>query len=59
MIATHERLYHLIAVNDKTGRHTQLTAYPTTHEKCMIMKSKQSDATKALSRIIVAEAGRG
>ena len=50
-----ERLYHLVAINDKTGKQMQLTAYPMPHEKCMIMKSKQSDATKALNRITVIE----
>lgn len=38
------RLYHLVAVNDKTGKKQYLTRTPMAHEKCMVMKSKQSDS---------------
>lgn len=34
------RLYHLVAINEKTNKKTYLTGYPMTHEECCIMKSK-------------------
>jgi hypothetical protein len=37
------RLYHLVAINEKTGNKVYLTRYPTSHAQCMTMKSKQSD----------------
>jgi hypothetical protein len=36
------KLYHLISVNNKTGKITYLTGYPMIHAKCMIMKSKNT-----------------
>lgn len=35
-----ERLYHLVAVNNKTDAATVLTSYPMTHAQCCTMKSK-------------------
>lgn len=37
-----ERLYHLVAKNNKTDAKVYLTGYPMTHEECRIMKSKLS-----------------
>ena len=37
-----ERLYHLIAVNDRTKRRECLTAHPDTHANCMTMKGRFS-----------------
>jgi len=37
-----ERLYHIVAINEKTGNKTYLTAYPMNHKKCCVMLSKQS-----------------
>ena len=37
-----EKLYHLFAINEKTNKKAQLTSTPTTHEKAMIIKSKQT-----------------
>jgi precorrin-2 methylase len=37
------RLYHLVAINEKTGKKVYLTRYPMEHAQCMTMKSKQSD----------------
>ena len=37
-----EKLYHLVAINEKTNKKVQLTSTPTTHEKAMIIKSKQT-----------------
>jgi hypothetical protein len=37
-----QRLYHIIAVNDKTGHTVYLTGYPMPHKKCMTMKGKIS-----------------
>ncbi len=37
------RLYHLVAINEKTGKKVYLTRYPMGHAQCMTMKSKQSD----------------
>jgi hypothetical protein len=34
-----ERLYHLVAINEKTGKIVVLTSYPS-HRHCMTMKSK-------------------
>lgn len=36
------RLYHIEAVNDRTGRRVRLTGYPMPHAQCVIMKSKQT-----------------
>lgn len=36
------RLYHLVAINEKTNKKTYLTGYPMTHEECCIMKGKFS-----------------
>ena len=38
-----ERLYNIIAINDKTGKKVFLTGYPMNHKKCLIMLSKLSD----------------
>jgi hypothetical protein len=35
-----ERLYHLVAINEKTGKIVVLTSYPDSHRHCMTMKSK-------------------
>lgn len=35
-----ERLYHLVAVNDRTSYRERVTAEPATHEQCMTMKSR-------------------
>lgn len=48
-----ERLYHLFAINEKTNRKAQLTSTPTTHEKAMIIKSKQT--VRPETRYIVEE----
>jgi hypothetical protein len=37
-----DRLYHLVAINERTGRKDYLTRYPMPHEDCCVMKSKQS-----------------
>lgn len=37
-----ERLYHLVAINEKTGEKVYLTRYPDTHKACCTMKSKFS-----------------
>jgi hypothetical protein len=34
------RMYHLEAVNEKTGQRTRLTRYAMTHAQCCAMKSK-------------------
>ncbi len=36
------RLYHLVAINEKTSKKVYLTRYPMEHAQCMTMKSKQS-----------------
>ncbi len=36
------RLYHLVAINEKTGTKTYLTRYPDTHKACCTLKSKFS-----------------
>jgi len=41
-----ERLYHIVAINEKTGIKQYLTGYPMTHKECMVMKSKQSTPAK-------------
>ena len=35
-----ERLYHLIAVNDRTKFRDPQTSYPMAHKECMTMASK-------------------
>ncbi len=35
-----ERLYDLVAVNEKSGAVTVLTRYPMSHHECCVMKSK-------------------
>jgi len=52
---TKTRLYHLVAINEKTGKKYFLTRTPMTHEKCMIMKSKQSNTAPPV-RIQIEEA---
>lgn len=37
MSSGEQRLYHLIAVNDRSGRRHCLTSYPMRHEECMTM----------------------
>lgn len=37
-----ERLYHLVAVNERTGKQTQVTSYPMSHRECCTCKSKFS-----------------
>jgi hypothetical protein len=36
------RLYHLVAINERTGAKTYLTGYADTHEACCTMKSRFS-----------------
>ena len=38
--AKHERLYHLVAINERTGKRTRLTSYPMDHRHAVTMKSK-------------------
>lgn len=35
-----ERMYHLVAINERTGKETRLTSYPMTHAECCTMKAK-------------------
>lgn len=35
-----ERLYHLVAINDRTGNKTYLTSYPMEHGAACVNKSK-------------------
>lgn len=35
-----ERLYNLVAVNEKSGAVVALTRYPMSHHECCVMKSK-------------------
>lgn len=35
-----DRMYHLQAVNSRTGRTVRLTGYPMTHAQCCTMKRK-------------------
>lgn len=37
-----ERLYHLFAVNDRTGKREQLTRFAMNHQDCCVNKSKFS-----------------
>lgn len=37
-----QRIYHLVAKNNKTDKKVYLTGYPMTHEECCIMKAKFS-----------------
>lgn len=37
---TNGKLYHLVAINNKTNQSTQLTGYPMSHAKCCVNKSK-------------------
>lgn len=41
-----ERLYHIVAINERTGRKYYLTGYPMDHHSCCVMKSKQSKPHK-------------
>ena len=36
------RLYHIVAINERTGRKTRMTRYPDTHEACCVMLKKFS-----------------
>lgn len=36
------RLYHIVAINEKTGKKEYLTTYPMPHDDCCVMLSKQS-----------------
>lgn len=38
-----ERLYHIVAVIQKTGEQVYFTKYPITHAECCTMKSKQTE----------------
>lgn len=49
-----ERLYHLFAVNDRTGNREQLTRFAMTHRECCVNKSKFS--AHPARRIVLAEA---
>jgi hypothetical protein len=35
-----QKLYHLVAINNKTEKRHQLTGYPMSHKQCVTMKSK-------------------
>lgn len=35
-----ERLYHLVAINERQNRKVYLTGYPMVHHLCVVMKSK-------------------
>lgn len=35
-----ERLFNLVAINERSGKKTVLTAYPDTHAACVTMKGK-------------------
>jgi len=35
-----ERLYHIVAINERTGVKVYMTGYPMTHKECCTMKSK-------------------
>jgi hypothetical protein len=37
------RVYHLVAINERTGHMTRLTEYPMTHAQCCVNKSKFTD----------------
>jgi len=37
-----ERLYHIVAINEKSGELTYMTQYPDTHENCCVMMGKIS-----------------
>ncbi|SMG42983.1 hypothetical protein [Paraburkholderia susongensis] len=37
-----ESLYHLVAINERSGRKVYLTGYPMLHHMCCVMKSKTS-----------------
>lgn len=35
-----ERLYHIIAINERTGRRVTMTGYPMNHHDCCTMMRK-------------------
>lgn len=37
------RLYHLDAINERTGARVRMTAYPMPHAQCLTMRSKITD----------------
>lgn len=37
---TAERMYHVVAINEKTGHKTYCTSYPATHDEACTMLSK-------------------
>lgn len=39
---TRQRLYHLVAINEKGGWKVYLTKYAMTHTECCVMKGKFS-----------------
>ena len=41
-ITQQERLYLLVAVNERTGKQTQVTSYLMSHRECCTCKSKFS-----------------
>lgn len=40
---TKERMYNLVAINERTNEKAILTSKPATHSECCIMKSKFSE----------------
>jgi hypothetical protein len=38
--ATRERMYHLVAINERTGKKTRLTSSPMGHQRAVTNKSK-------------------
>lgn len=42
------RLYHVILVNDKTGKRTQITGYPEDHDRAIrIMRANETNYYRA------------
>lgn len=41
-MAEKERYYHVVVVDDRTGKRTRLTSYPATHREACAIKSKQT-----------------
>ena len=37
-----EKIYHVYAINDKTGKKNYMTSYPISHSKCCTFISKQT-----------------
>jgi hypothetical protein len=35
-----QRMYHVVAINEKSGKKVVVTGYPMTHQECCILLSK-------------------